>query len=441
MGKPATVMPMLTSTLVLIVLTAAGLAAATSNGSPHLVDAIIPESAQVQVLANPWEAPADCQCATKDFVLKDQHVVTVVVDEHNQADWGPALKRDVPAETLVKVQVYFSNVRKDLEEKGIEIERLRQTQDNVLASMGVWGKEVRELAVILDAPLLDVLTFNVIYNIAGGCTSTVANTADGKIVHGRNLDYGGFERDSDISSFNTVIHTKFTDKSGVLLYECPGFIGFVGCLTGVRKGKLSVSLNQRYPVGQGGKAAKANWEMAFPEGKEYSGALAPGLWIRKHLGKGSSYAAAVASIKSTNFVTPAYITMGGVATGEGSVTYVERENTQTVVHHIGENAFPCYTSFCLITNNDKWEDLNTNNETPGEEDRYACGFQHVNSIFITQNNMFHDAMSQCASFIPVDKNKPDGLAFGTISVNTMSAGAENPIEFSKYQEVILHPRA
>ena len=80
--------------------------------------------------------------------------------------------------------------------------------------------------------------------MAGSCTSTVANTADGKgIVHGRNLDYIGYATPGYGGLFTDVIQVNFV-KDDQIMYTCDTYASYVGCLTGMKPGKFSISLNQ-----------------------------------------------------------------------------------------------------------------------------------------------------------------------------------------------------
>jgi hypothetical protein len=71
------------------------------------------------------------------------------------------------------------------------------------------------------------------------CTSIVARTEDGRILHGRNLDFGFAD-----AVRNATYRGQFY-KRGKLLYEAIQFGGDVGVYSGGRPGQYYFSLNAR----------------------------------------------------------------------------------------------------------------------------------------------------------------------------------------------------
>ena len=55
-----------------------------------------------------------------------------------------------------------------------------------------YGDEVRGIQSATQIEMSSLLAFNLGYEIMGACTSTVAQDINGKMIHGRNLDFGLF---------------------------------------------------------------------------------------------------------------------------------------------------------------------------------------------------------------------------------------------------------
>lgn len=106
-----------------------------------------------------------------------------------------------------------------------------------------------------------------------GCTTAIKLVEDG-VVHARTLDWSWLDGLEDLLIDLTV------KRAGTTLYQCIGFVGFVGALTGIRFGReeaseFSVSLNYRRPF-------QGSW------GKDDDGELqpmlnTPPLWRNRHV--------------------------------------------------------------------------------------------------------------------------------------------------------------
>jgi len=55
-----------------------------------------------------------------------------------------------------------------------------------------YGDEMRGIANATGVPLGEIVLYNIFYEIFTMCTSIVAQDPNGKILHGRNLDFGLF---------------------------------------------------------------------------------------------------------------------------------------------------------------------------------------------------------------------------------------------------------
>ncbi|KAJ5146383.1 uncharacterized protein N7515_000947 [Penicillium bovifimosum] len=103
--------------------------------------------------------------------------------------------------------------------------------------------EIRGISHVTGIDLYFLISFNVVLDLLMGCTSGGVRMHDGlwtRMVHFRTLDWG-MDALRDL-----IVQLEYIrdDEPDNVLASCITYVGFVGVLTGVRKG-LSVSLNFR----------------------------------------------------------------------------------------------------------------------------------------------------------------------------------------------------
>lgn len=148
-----------------------------------------------------------------------------------------------------------------------------------------------------------------------GCTSIVACSSSGEIVHGRNLDY------SWPTARNTTIHATFT-RGGQPLYTGPVMAGTVtGTATGVLPGRLTFSYNWRTQ-----KLPLADVLRCIQSPR----AAAPiSSFVRSRLFEGgASFAAAAYLFEELELCAAAYVILGGPASGDGIV--ITRSHNESI---------------------------------------------------------------------------------------------------------------
>eukprot|EP00483_Globobulimina_turgida_P004592 UN04601 len=116
-----------------------------------------------------------------------------------------------------------------------------------------WGDEIRGIATTLDHDIGDIFLYNIAYELFGLCTSIVAQDSTGHLYHGRNLDFGlwpavnwtdvQWELTKDLRAI--LFNANFT-KNGELFYRTTVFGGYIGLLTGLRRGAMSISVDTRF---------------------------------------------------------------------------------------------------------------------------------------------------------------------------------------------------
>jgi hypothetical protein len=103
--------------------------------------------------------------------------------------------------------------------------------------------EIRGISRVTGIDLYFLISFNVVLDLLMGCTSGGVRMHDGlwtRMVHFRTLDWGM----DPLRDLVVQIEYVCDDEPDKVLASCITYVGFVGVLTGVRKG-LSVSLNFR----------------------------------------------------------------------------------------------------------------------------------------------------------------------------------------------------
>jgi len=111
-----------------------------------------------------------------------------------------------------------------------------------------YAQEIQGCAIQMGIPYGWLSLFNLGYEVTDSCTSIVAQTKDGTILHARNMDFwagmGFTETLKDMAiqiDFQTGGKTVFTSTS---------FAGYVGVLSGIKKGGFSATIDTRfYPGG------------------------------------------------------------------------------------------------------------------------------------------------------------------------------------------------
>lgn len=152
----------------------------------------------------------------------------------------------------------------------------------------------------------DFLVLNYLYEFEAFCTSIITKSADGTILHGRNLDFAYPDEMRDITFIGNFY------KGGVHIFDGVLMAGVVGVYTGVKEGAFSVSENFRFQD-KDFQSFLNNILTIFKGGKEIS-------WItREALTTCSTFECALAYFVSTPVIAPGYLTMAGVKEYEGAV--------------------------------------------------------------------------------------------------------------------------
>lgn len=205
------------------------------------------------------------------------------------------------------------------------------------------------------------------------CTSIVARQPDGKIVHGRNLDWN---IPAELRNF--VMTVKFT-QNGQHVFTGGTIVGYMGILTGLKPGSFSVSIDER---GLGGDLL-GNTIMALTN----KNSLQPSHLLRKTLMEANNYDEAVQMLSTAPLIAPVYYIIAGVSTNDGAL--LTRDRTKSIQPLFLDNK----TWYLLQTNYDHWV------QPPIFDDRRKYGLEYMNAVDPTQINL--DAVNGVLSKWPV----------------------------------------
>eukprot|EP01147_Barroeca_monosierra_P005085 gene5085-8772_t len=213
-----------------------------------------------------------------------------------------------------------------------------------------WADEMRGIAEAIDVELGDIVFTNFFYEFDTACTSIVAQTSNGTIFHGRNLDYGL----PDLQSI--AVEVAFQHGNGSVLYRATTYAGYIGTLTGMRPGGFSVSIDERWT-----NASK--WDNLVDFVKGY---MPIGFALRTALEKEDNFEDAVNYLSNVKLITVSYLIVGGVSGDEGAVITRERESAVDV----WRLAYP-KRWFLVETNYDHWKPV------PSSDDRRNPTIKHI----------------------------------------------------------------
>ncbi|XP_018410318.1 PREDICTED: acid ceramidase [Nanorana parkeri] len=214
-----------------------------------------------------------------------------------------------------------------------------------------FGEEMKGVADAAGLPLGEIMLFNIFYEVFSVCTSVVAQDTSGKLFHARNLDFGLFlgwdvKNNSWIVSEllkPLVVNVNF-QRNNKTAFMSTSFAGYIGMLTGMKPGVLTLTMNERFSL-DGGYIGILEWIL----GKRH------GVWMgfltRSVLENATSYDEAKDLLSKTEMLAPAYFILGGNKPGQACV--ITRSRTSSI------NFWELDTQkgewYVLETNYDHWK--------------------------------------------------------------------------------------
>jgi len=177
-----------------------------------------------------------------------------------------------------------------------------------------------------------MLFLNYLYDFKSLCTSIVARTPAGKIIHGRNLDYAfpDFMR--------KILYVGQFYRGDEYLFDAVMMAGHIGVYTAVRDGAFSISFNARTTD----HMSIENWlDQAL---LVMEGGLDLSWNVRDVMTNCHTYACAYKNLLNYPTLSPGYIIMAGLGPNEGAVIARDRDGPANVQNLSEDNWFIVQTN-------------------------------------------------------------------------------------------------
>jgi len=206
-----------------------------------------------------------------------------------------------------------------------------------------YAEEIQGCAASLGVPVGWATLLNIGYEVSDACTSIVAQTADGTIIHARNLDFWAGMGFTD--SLKDMTFIADFQKGGKTLFKTTSFAGYVGALSGIKPGGFSVTINTRF-------YHQGVWEMFYEivAAIEETNATLVSFLTRDVLTVRNNYNAALNDLSNVELIADVYYILAGVNPGQGAVISRNRMNATNVWQLNSPSQW-----YVLQTNYDHWE--------------------------------------------------------------------------------------
>jgi len=269
-------------------------------------------------------------------------------------------------------QFLYNTVTKILPGGGAELESIGEDINNNYMSVE-FAQEIQGCSKAMGVPYGWITLFNLGYEVTDACTSILAQTPDGKILHARNLDFwDGMGFTDSLKDMAVEIDWQ---RGGKTIFTTSSFAGFIGALSGIKRGAFSVTINTRfYPDGIG----ELFYEVIAAITEQ--GAQLVSLLTREVLTQDNDWQSALNDLSNTPLVADVYYTLAGVKSGEGAI--ISRNRTDAADVWILNAPSRWYE---VITNYDHWT------QPPWFDDRLDPANTVMDSIgqsAVTLDNMF-----------------------------------------------------
>ncbi|KAK7789990.1 hypothetical protein R5R35_009202 [Gryllus longicercus] len=212
-----------------------------------------------------------------------------------------------------------------------------------------YKQELQGVSHSANMSLGDITLFNVFYEFFSLCTSILAQDENRNIHHARNLDFGLFLGwDPATKNWLTTEHLKplvikvVFVKGKTKIFEAINFAGYIGILTGVKKGAFSLSVDERFRL-NGGYIGLAEWILGH-HSQQWMGLL-----TRQVMEQADSYLQAQKMLAKPPLVAPVYFILGSSQPGEGCI--ITRDRNKFDILTLSQTG----SWFLVQTNYDHWE--------------------------------------------------------------------------------------
>lgn len=264
--------------------------------------------------------------------------------------------------------------------------------DMALASILKWlpqpySDEIKGVASAANIPIGEAVLYNIFYEIFTACTSIIAEDENGKLYHGRNLDFGlfmGWDNKNNTWAVTEKLRPLMINvdyqKSGKTVYKAVHFIGYIGILSAVKQNVFTLTMNERFAL-DGGYVGMIEWVLGITKGRWM------GFLTRDVMLNATSYDEAKDMLSNTPMLAPAYFILGGTKSGEAVIITRSRAKAiDTLDLHVEKGEW-----YLLETNYDHWKKplFIDDRRTPGkrcmnEMSQKGLGFKGLFNVLSTR---------------------------------------------------------
>lgn len=204
-------------------------------------------------------------------------------------------------------------------------------------------------------PEYQIYLYQLVYDIVASCTSIVATSYDGTVIHGRNFDYLIPEL------LKKAQYLAIYKKKNKEEFRCIATSGITGLLTCMKTGKFAISVNERDD--DSGNGLKKTIQ-AVKNGKIIT------LWaVRRAVEAANTYDELVKMLQEIKICSTVYFIVSGVKRNEGIV--ITRDRTFALDSwKLSDNEW-----FLVQVNTDRWRQIPTN-----ETDRRTPAINRLKEI-------------------------------------------------------------
>ncbi|XP_022106266.1 acid ceramidase-like isoform X2 [Acanthaster planci] len=208
--------------------------------------------------------------------------------------------------------------------------KVTELLDDIMAPLAFtlpqpYQDEILGIAESTGIPLGQIVLYNIFYEVNPFCTSIVAENSNGTLYHARNMDFGIFlgwdvksKQWAVTESLKPLLVNVDYQQGGKTVAKAVHFAGYIGVITGVKPGVLTMTMNARHSP-DSGFLGFLQWIMGR-RSEQWTG-----FFMRDTLMEATDYATTKTRVVNAKLMAPAYIILGGTKTGEGSIIVIDRE--------------------------------------------------------------------------------------------------------------------
>ncbi|XP_050710880.1 acid ceramidase-like [Eriocheir sinensis] len=221
-----------------------------------------------------------------------------------------------------------------------------------------YREEVEGISKASGLLVSEVTLYNIFYEVFTFCTSIIGQDANGKLYHGRNLDFGLFlgwnpkEHTWKVAELlKPLVVQQEWQRDGKTVYESVNYAGYVGVMTAVKKDKFTFSLDERF-VMEGGYVGLLEWMLLGDHKQKWNAFI-----TREVMEGAETYEAAKHMLSHTRLLAPVYFILGGAKPGQGTIITRWRDNfhTDDLSTKLSTSSSSSSSAWFLVeTNYDQW---------------------------------------------------------------------------------------